>query len=29
MFQWPEECVLFFDLAWEGYATCSEHGVDL
>ena len=29
MFQWPEECVLFFDLAWEGYATCSDHGVDL
>ena len=29
MFQQPEECVLFFDLAWEGYATCSEHGVDL
>jgi len=29
MYQQPEECVLFFDLAWEGYATCSDHGVDL
>ena len=29
MFQQPEECVLFFDLAWEGYATCSDHGVDI